>query len=322
MSTQQRVRRAPGEFPEDPAIPALAAIREQGVEAVLRAAGVGVARAELELAQHHPGLRCTFIAGTGVERLVVKAYPDPAQPAAVAELLEGLGAGGLASGRGPTAPPLVALHPPLALLVTRWIEGRSARDLVVRGEGSRAGELAAAWLRAVSRLELDAGRLFGPERAVKDARKSAATIAVGDAALGRQAVAVVAAMDARWPPDGHVAVSNGSFRPKHVLDLVEGPAVIDWDGFRRAAVEVDGGMFLAGLVQLAEEQPEAAAPADAAARAFRRRLDGLVQERALVWYEARALLRLAKYDSDPASPRWRARATALVGRARTLLEAM
>jgi len=38
MSTQQRVRRAPGEFPEDPGIPALAAIHEQGVEAVLRAA--------------------------------------------------------------------------------------------------------------------------------------------------------------------------------------------------------------------------------------------------------------------------------------------
>jgi hypothetical protein len=43
-------------------------------------------------------------------------------------------------------------------------------------------------------------------------------------ALGRQAVGVVAAMDARWPPDGRVAVSNGSFRPKHVLALVEGRA--------------------------------------------------------------------------------------------------
>jgi hypothetical protein len=40
-------------------------------------------------------------------------------------------------------------------------------------------------------------------------------------ALGRQAVEMVAAMDARWPPDGRVAVSNGSFRPKHVLDLVQ-----------------------------------------------------------------------------------------------------
>jgi len=189
------------------------------------------------------------------------------------------------------------------LLVRRWIEGSSARELVVRGEGSRAGELAAAWLLAVSKLELDAGRLFGPERAVKDAGKSAATIAGADAALGRQAVAVAETMGARWPPDGRLAVSNGSFRPKHVLDLVNGPGVIDWDGFSRAALELDGGMFLAGLAQLVEERPEAAAGADAAAGAFRRRLGRLVKERALAWYEAGALLRLAKYDSDPASPR-------------------
>jgi hypothetical protein len=321
MSAQQRVLRTPGEFPEDPGIPALAAMREQGVETVLRAAGVGFAGGKIELAQHHPGLRCTFIARTSGGRLVVKAYPERLQAAAVAEVLEGLRAGGLASGRGPTAPPLVAFHPPLSLLVTRWIEGSSARELVVLGEGTRAGELAAEWLQAVSRLELDAGRLFGPERAVKDAGKSAASIADADAALGRQAAAVVAAMEERPPPGGGVAVSNGSFRPKHVLDLVDGPGVIDWDGFRRGQPELDGGMFLAGLAQLVDDRPEAAAAADAAARAFRRRLGGLVQERALAWYEAGALLRLAKYDSDPASRRWRARATALVGRARALVDA-
>jgi hypothetical protein len=321
MSTHQHVPRAPAEFPDDPRIPALAAMREHGVAAVLRAAGVGFAGRELELAQHHPGLRCTFIASTGGERLVVKAYPERTHPAAVAELLEGLKAHGLANGRGPTAPPLVAFHPPLSLLVTRWIEGASARELVARGEGSRAGELAADWLLAVSELELEAGRLFGPERAVRDAGKSAATITGADAELGRQAAAVVEAMDAWWPRDGRVAVSNGSFRPKHVLDLVDGPGVIDWDGFRRAALELDGGMFLAGLAQLVQERPEAAAGADAAAAAFRLRLGGLVQERALGWYEAGALLRLAKYDSDPASPRWRARATTLVGRARALLGA-
>jgi hypothetical protein len=37
---------------------------KQGVEAVLHAPGVGFAGGELELAQHHPGLRCTFIAST------------------------------------------------------------------------------------------------------------------------------------------------------------------------------------------------------------------------------------------------------------------
>jgi hypothetical protein len=321
MSAQQRAPRAPGDFPADPGIPALAAMRERGVEAVLRDAGVGFAVGELELAQHHPGLRCTFVGGTGGELFVVKAYPEPTHAAAVAGLLEGLRAAGLASGRGPTAPPLVAFHPPLSLLVTRWIEGYSARELILRGEGSRAGELAATWLRAISNLELDAGRLFGPERAVKDARKSAAAIAGADAPLGRQAVAVVAAMEERRPPAARVAVSNGSFRPKHVLDMVDGPGVIDWDGFRRGALDLDGGMFLAGLAQLVQERPEAAVAADAAAGAFRGGLGGLVGEPALAWYEAGALLRLARYDSDPASPRWRARATALVGRARALLDA-
>jgi aminoglycoside phosphotransferase (APT) family kinase protein len=307
-------------LPEDPGIPALAAMREQGVGSVLRAAGVGFDGGTIELAQHHPGLRCTLIAGTGEGRLVVKAYPNRTQAAAVAELLQGLRAAGLASGVAPTAPPLVAFDAPLSLLVTRWIEGPSARELVVRGEGSRAGQLAAEWLQAVSKLELDAGRLFGPERAVKDAGKSAAAIADADAALGRQAAAVVAAMEEQSPSGDRVAVSNGSFRPKHVLDLADGPGVIDWDGFRRGQPELDGGMFLAGLAQLVEARPEAAAAADAAARAFRRRLGGLVQERALAWYEAGALLRLARYDSDPASPRWRAGATALVGRARALLD--
>jgi hypothetical protein len=321
MPAQQRVQRAPGRFPEDPRIPALAAMREQGVEDVLRAAGVAFAEGEVEVAQHHPGLRCTLIASTDAERFVVKAYPERTEPAAVAELLEGLEAGGLASGRGPTAPPLVVLHPPLSLLVMRWIEGPSARELIVRGESFRAGDLAAAWLRAVSELELDAGRLFGADRAVKDASKSAAMIASADADLGREAAAVVVVMDARRPPDGRVAVSNGSFRPKHVLDLVDGPGVIDWDGFRRGALEADGGMFVAGLAQLVHERPEAAAAADAAARAFREQLGGLVQDRALAWYEAGALLRLAKYDSDPASQRWHARATALIGRARALVDA-
>jgi hypothetical protein len=296
-------------------------MREQGVAAVLRDAGVRFADGELELVQHHPGLRYTFIANTGSERFVVKAYPEDTHPAAVAELLAGLAAAGLGSGRGPTAPPLLAFYRPLSLLVTRWIEGSSARDLVVRGDGSRAGELAAAWLRAVSELGLDAGRLFGPERTVKDANKSAARIGGDNAALGREAAAVAAAMDAQRPPDGRVAVSNGSFRPKHVLDLADGPGVIDWDGFRRGALELDGGMFLAGLAQLTLERPETLAAAHAAAGAFRGRLGGLVQERALAWYEAGALLRLAKYDSDPASPRWRARATALVERARALVDA-
>jgi hypothetical protein len=320
MSAQHRVRSPATELPDDPGIRALAAMREQGVEAVLRDAGVASAGGEVALAQHHPGLRCTFLVGTGEERLVVKAYPEPTHPAAVAELLERLRAAGLASGRAPTAQPLVAFHPPLSLLVTRWIEGSSTRDLIVRGEGIRAGELAAAWLRAVSELEVDVGRLFGPERAVKDAGKSAATIAGANAALGREAAAIVAAMEARRPPGDGVGVSNGSFRPKHVLDLGDGPGVIDWDGFRRGALELDGGMFLAGLAQLVEERPEVATGADATARAFHEGLGGLVGEGVLAWYEARALLRLARYDSDPASPRWRARATALVGRAREVID--
>jgi hypothetical protein len=306
----------PRSLPDDPDIPALTAMRSKGFRSVLAEAGVAGPLAELALTSHHRRIRCTFVATSQEGRIVIKAYGETDDPAPVVEFLSRIGRS--PAGSSPVAvPEVLAYDSSLHLLVMRWLDGPSGEELIVRGSGARAGELAASWLRTAASMRVELGPVFGRESVLDDVRRSVRAIDEHDAGLGREARLLAGTISADPPLESGPIVSNGSFRAEHVLDLGDRPAVIDWDAFRRAPAELDAAMFLAGLSFLAKESPETKDQAEAARSEFRDGLTGVVDDRPLAWYRAAALLRLAKFR--PAERRWRARATALITEARGLL---
>jgi hypothetical protein len=166
-------------------------------------------------------------------------------------------------------------------------------------------------------MRVELGPVFGQGSVLNDVRRSLRAIDEHDGELGREARVLAHTISADPPLESDPIVSNGSFRAEHVLDLGDRPALIDWDAFRRAPAGLDAGMFLAGLSFLAQERPKTTDQAEAARAEFRDGLTGVVHDRALAWYCATALLRLAKFR--PGERRWRARATALIAEARGLL---
>lgn len=318
-------------LPHDPDIPALEEIRRRGIDDVFAEAGLGRATA-VRVARHHRGMRCTLIAlaegdgglGSGSRPAdspgsgaVIKAYAYKEDPWPLVDLLERWSDGGPAAGSAPSVPPLLAFHSRLALVATGWLDGPSAEELIASSAGERAGALAAQWLRAAPSLAIDVGPLFGPRAALKDAAKSARSVEQESAPLGRELWRLVRELASDPPAETRPIVGNGSFRAEHVIDLGGQPGVIDWDGFRRGAIELEGGMFLAGLSFLRASRSALEAEAVAATEAFCSGLADAADERALSWYRAGALARLAKYRRHEAG--WPERAAALIQEARALV---
>jgi hypothetical protein len=280
--------------PADSGVPALVLAAEEGLETVL--ARVGVRRTPItrvRIGKHHPGQRCTLLVeGAGGDPVVVKCYSH--DPTPEAELLEALRSKGLASGRPPTAAPLVACDPELSVLVTRFLPGPTARELVRNGAGERAGMLAATWLRSAFEAGLEAGEHHGVEHALGHARSRARMIGQVDPDLGAEAGEVVEALGAGPPAERGNAFLHGSLYADHVLDSGGGPGIIDWDRFRRGPIESDAAMFLATLSLLTTKRGELAPHAQAAARALMAGVRDLIDVRLLRWQRAAALVTLAK----------------------------
>jgi Phosphotransferase enzyme family len=306
-------------LPDDPGIPALRALAAEGFGGVLTRVGLPDDVEKVRLLGHRPG-RCTFEVTCGGRRVALKAY-SPSRAAAL-EVCEWLDREGLASGRAPTAPPIVGRSRSLGLLVMGWLEGASGRDLIEGGRAARAGELAAEWLRAESGLEVELGRSYGPDAALQEVARWARKIGRVDSALGAEASAVLAGLRVVPPPHGREGVRHGDFSPEHVLDLGDGPGVIDWDSFRWGAIELDAARFLAALSWLAGERSGRVDGTSEAAAALRAGVDGLLDQRALAWYRAAVNVRLAKKlcRETPRPARWRARAQSLLAEARGSLE--
>jgi hypothetical protein len=306
-------------LPDDPGIPALRVLAAEGFGPVLARAGVSDDVERVRLLRHQPG-RCTFEVTCGGRRVALKAY-SPARAAALdlCELLEGEG---LASGRAPTVPPIIARSRSLGLLVMAWLEGANGRDLIEGGRATRVGELAAEWLRAESGLKVELGRPYGPAAALQEVSRWARKIGRVDTELGAEASAVVTGLRAAPPPHRHEGVRHGDFSPEHVLDLGDGPGVIDWDSFRRGAIELDAARFLAALSWLSGENSGRVDGASEAAAALRAGLDGILDQRALAWYRAAVNVRLAKKlcRETPRPARWRARAGSLLAEARSSVD--
>lgn len=129
------------ELPDDPVIPALLEIRAACLAGVFPPRCPGVPPGELLVHSYKPGKRIAIEVRIGRRRFAVKAYAS--DPVLEAELYEALTAAGLAGDSMVRVPPLLAWDRNLQVVVIGWLEGPTAQELVQRGQGERAGELAA-----------------------------------------------------------------------------------------------------------------------------------------------------------------------------------
>src|SRR2546430_232873 len=306
-------------LPDDPRLPGLMAIRDSGLARAIRAWGLeqGGGGLELELCGYPPGARATLEARVGRRRFAVKAFAaDPARGAALSQTL---GAGGLAGDSGARVPPLLAWDHDLRVLVIGWLEGPTTHQLIKQGQGRRAGGLAAQWVRRTASLPVKLGLPFGAAGMMHETRAWIGTLGTADLSVGAAARALAEAL-ARTEPrdDGSAGLVHGTLYARHILDAGDGPGVIDWHRFGQGPVELDAGMFLATLSRLRLLHPAHAGEALLAEQAFLEGTRGLLDERALAWHRAAALLQLTERLPTAARGDWRARAHALLGEAARL----
>lgn len=300
-------------LPDDRALPGLTVVRDRGLNAAIPSLGLDGRPIELVLRGYTPGFRATLEARAGDRRFAVKAYAD--DPSAEAALYRALAGCGLASDAGARVPPLLAYQRDLKVLVIGWLDGPTAHELIRDGRGERAGELAACWLQRAASLPVRLGpRVTQP----REHHEGINLLRAADSALSAMAVALAERLERTRPPERAGRLVHGTFYDRHVLDLDGDPGVIDWERFGQGPVELDAGMFLATLSRVVLLRKRSKAHEAARARdAFLAGVTGLVDEQALAWHAAAALMRLAVLSLRRHPP---ARASTLLSEAKRLAE--
>ena len=278
------------ELPDDPRLPALAAIRDR-LGQVIPERELGDGPVEIRLCNHVPGSRATFEVRTGERRLALKAYAE--DPTPEAELYRHLARVGLAGVSSARVPRLLAVHPTLRVLVMEWLDGPSLSQLVRRGDGERAGRLAASWLWHASRRRVKRGPPCGTGRLLYQVGVSVAALGASDRDLGAAAKVAAKSLVRSQPRERSVGLVHGTLYARHILDLGDGPGVIDWQRFGQGPLELDAGIFLATVSRIALRHEPLAGEVARAEEALRAGTRNLLDERALAWYQSVTLLRLA-----------------------------
>lgn len=287
--------KATSRLPDDPALPGLAAIRAKGLAAAVPALGLDSA-AELELCGYSRGRRATLEVRAGERHLAIKIYAY--DPAPEAKLYEALAARGLAGSAGVRVPRLLAWVPDLNLLAISWLEGRTAHELLRAGEGGRAGELAARWLQRAASLPVQLGPQEGAGRILHKSGKWVAHLAAAEPALGHAATDLATVLKRTRPAERLARLVHTRLYDRHIIDLDDGPGLIDWERFGQGPLELDAGMFLASLWRGMFRGPHVG-EALRAQEAFLAGISGVVDERVLAWHWAAALLHLAARRCKP-----------------------
>src|SRR5438094_6199442 len=230
-------------LPDDPALPALAAIRRSGRAAPAPRLGLDGLRGGPPVRGYTPGSRATFEVRAGDRHFALKLYAE--DPESEAELYEALATVGLV-GEGPVrVPPLLARDRTLQVLAIGWLEGPTAQELLKSRRGARAGELAGGWLRCAAALPVKAGLPLGAAHMVYNAGKEVVQLDAADRGLGSAARRLAGILTQTLPKNGSRRLVHGTFYARHVLDQGDGVGVIDWERFGRGPLELDAGMFLA-----------------------------------------------------------------------------
>jgi len=308
------------ELPADPALPGIEAIRTLGLARAIPQLEVEEGPVEIRLVGYTPGARATLEAHVGLRHLAIKLYAY--DPAPEAELYEALARAGLAGHAGPRVPPLLARQHDLRILVIGWLEGPTVHELVKVGKGARAGQLAADWIRCAAALPLGLGPKLGSARVLYRAGEWVAALVAADPGLGKTAKALARVLANTQPREQAPRLLHGTFYARHVLELGDGPGVIDWERYGQGPCELDAGMFLATTWRLGLDHPALVADAARAEQAFLAGTEGLLDERAVAWHRAAALLRLASkvHVVERRKPHWLTRAQAMLGEALQLAE--
>src|SRR5262245_24215128 len=300
-------------LPDDASLPGLAAIRVLGLGRAVPELELGDQPVELKLVGYSRGLRATLEVRAGDRHFAVKCYARDSE--AEAGLYEALACAGLASdGAEVQVPRLLAKEGTLTILVLSWLEGRSASDLILEGDGARAGELAARWLRRSASLDVRLRPVSAAGEVLSRTTHWAEALGAADAALGAQARGITERLSATVQDELSSRVINGRLYVRHVLDLGDAAGVIDWEHFGLGPLEIDAGMFLATLFRSGRHETKAVGAAQAEA-AFRRGTAGLLDELRLAWYRAGALLSLAYHLLARNRGDWRIRAAAFLDEA-------
>ena len=307
------------QLPDDPALQGLMAIRAAGSAGAMPALDLNECRVELLLHRYHPGKRATLEARAGHRRLAVKAYAE--DPAREVALCEALAAAGLAGDSGVRVAPLLAWDRDLRLLVFGWMEGPTAKQLVKAGQGARAGELAARWLKCAASLPVTLGPPFGAARRLEQMRTWVAELGAADYELGTAATELAETLTRTQPKEGPPRLVHGSLYADHVFDLGEGPGLIDWHKSGQGPAELDAGVFLATVSCLAVLHEPLAAEAARTQEAFLAATADLVDKRTVAWHQAAALLRLANKMNRRSGGDWSAQVHALLVEATRLAKA-
>src|SRR5205814_6672218 len=155
----------------------------------------------------------------------------------------------------------------------------------------------------------------------RGARAGIGTLGTGALAGGAAAGARADALALPEPrDDGAVGLVHGTLYARHILDVGEGPGVIDWHRFGQGPAELDAGMFLATLSRLRLLHPTHTDEALRAEHAFVEGTRDLLDERALAWHRAAALLQLTERLPTAGRGDGRERAHAMLGEATRLVE--
>src|SRR5262245_28316992 len=306
-------------LPDDATLPGLVAIRAVGLARAVPGLHLGDEPVQLRLVGYSRGLRATLEAHAGDRHFAIKCFAR--DPSAEAEAYAFLESAGLASdGSGIRVPRVLAFERPLMILVIGWLEGPSGNDLINNGAGARAGILAARWIERSAALEARVRRAAGSGEILARAGHWTIALAAADPSLGVMAATLTRRLADTVQPEPTIHLVNGRFYVRHVLDLGDAAGVIDWDNFGCGCLEIDAGMFLAGLWR-ARRHESKAQEATRAESAFLRHTGGLLDARRLAWYRAGALLSHAYHLLARRKDDWLDRAGAFLSEASRSLEA-
>jgi aminoglycoside phosphotransferase (APT) family kinase protein len=287
-------------LPSDPALSGLAVIRARGVGGALPDLDLGEGPLEVTLRGHTPGKLVTLEVKSARRHLAVKIHAR--DPAPEVELHEALAAE-LADAAAPRVPHIAACERRLGIVACDWIEGRDACELVRRGNGGRAGALAASWLKRAMMLPIRLGDPLGPARMLQRMSKWVVTLGMASAALGAAAEAQAQLLEESRPKELGTQLLHASTHCEHVLDVDGRVGLISWSHFAQGPLELDAGLFLASVARIGLESAPRAGEATRARDAFFAVLGETLDPQILAWFQRVALVRLASMALDDTGDR-------------------